>query len=53
MLLLFCTWQTLSNLLCGYSCWTEAFDAYQFGASASSIISNFLIELECRDARDV
>ncbi|KIO09235.1 hypothetical protein M404DRAFT_22410 [Pisolithus tinctorius Marx 270] len=30
-----------------------SFDAYHFGASASSIISNFLIELECRDARDV
>ncbi|KAI6008099.1 hypothetical protein F5J12DRAFT_700751, partial [Pisolithus orientalis] len=52
MLLLFCAWQRPSDLLCGYLCWTEAFDTYQLGASASSIISNFFIELECRDARD-
>ncbi|KIO08082.1 hypothetical protein M404DRAFT_135294, partial [Pisolithus tinctorius Marx 270] len=46
-------WHKLSDLLDGYSCWTEAFDTHPFCESMSRMISNFLIELECLDARDV
>ncbi|KIO09172.1 hypothetical protein M404DRAFT_69881, partial [Pisolithus tinctorius Marx 270] len=53
MLLLFKPWHKLSDLMDGHSCWTEAFDAFQFCDATSRMISNFLIELECLDARDV
>ena len=52
MLLLFCPWRRVSTLLNGFSCWTEAFDAYQFKEHLSDLIDNFSVELECKDARD-
>ncbi|KAI5988683.1 hypothetical protein F5J12DRAFT_728072, partial [Pisolithus orientalis] len=52
MLLLFRPWKKPSELLNNFSCWTEAFDAYHFSNSLSQVISNFLIEMECKDARD-
>ncbi|KIN94900.1 hypothetical protein M404DRAFT_34604 [Pisolithus tinctorius Marx 270] len=53
MLLLFHAWRKPSDLLENYSCWTEAFDAYQFSDNASRIISNFLIELESKPSSDL
>ncbi|KAI6010746.1 hypothetical protein F5J12DRAFT_718605, partial [Pisolithus orientalis] len=53
MFLLFLAWQNPSELLQGYLCWTEAFNAYDFSDAASLMISNFLIELKCKDAKDV
>ncbi|KIO10709.1 hypothetical protein M404DRAFT_68971, partial [Pisolithus tinctorius Marx 270] len=52
MLLLFRPWRKPSDLLQNYTSWTEAFDAYQFSETSSRLISNFVIELECKDAKD-
>ena len=52
MLLLFCPWRTVLSLIHGYSCWTEAFDAYSFKDRLAQLIDNFTVELECKDSRD-
>lgn len=41
MLLLFQPWRKPSDLLRSFSCWTEAFDAYEFPETSSQMISNF------------
>jgi len=52
MLLLFRPWRSVSSLLSGFSCWTEAFDAYHFKEHVLPLIDNFAVELECKDSRD-
>ncbi|KIO03914.1 hypothetical protein M404DRAFT_67682, partial [Pisolithus tinctorius Marx 270] len=52
MLLLFWLWHKPSDLLQSYTSWTEAFDTYQFSETSSHLISNFIIKLECKDAKD-
>jgi len=52
MLLLFWPWWRVSSLLDGFTCWTEAFDMYEFKDQLSSLIDNFTVELECKDLRD-
>ncbi|KAI5988185.1 hypothetical protein EDD15DRAFT_2172674, partial [Pisolithus albus] len=52
MLLLFKPWRHPSDLLGDSSCWTEAFDNYDFPHSLAQIISNFTVEMECKDARN-
>lgn len=52
MLLLFKPWRHPSDLLEDSSCWTEAFDKYEFPHSLAKIISNFTVEMECKDARN-
>jgi len=52
MLLLFCPWRTVSSLLSGFSCWTEAFDACHFKKHLLALIDNFSVELECKDSKD-
>lgn len=53
MLLLYRPWRRVSSLLEGFSCWTEAFDAYEFKDHLMRLIENFTVELECKDSRDV
>ena len=52
MLLLFRPWRKISSLIDGFSCWTEAFDVFEFKDRLSQLIDNFTIELECKDSRD-
>ncbi|KAI5999550.1 hypothetical protein EDD15DRAFT_2143896, partial [Pisolithus albus] len=53
MLVLFRPWWHPSQLLDGGSCWMERFDNYTFPQHLSDIISNFTVEMECKDARNV
>ncbi|KAI6018630.1 hypothetical protein BKA83DRAFT_4058090 [Pisolithus microcarpus] len=52
MLVLFKPWRHFSDLVDSDSCWTERFDNYAFPEHISAIISNFTVEMECKDARN-
>ncbi|KAI5997052.1 hypothetical protein EDD15DRAFT_2114239, partial [Pisolithus albus] len=52
MLALFKPWRHPCELFDGGSCWTERFDNYTFSQRFAEIISNFTVEMECKDARN-